>query len=387
MQPNGVPEIGELKRLIRELIDSSPDALQTLTTRSTLAKLEAQLGMEKGRMCDPKRREKPDSAWNFGSVCITEVLEDMLDENPQLVEQLDAAGAPDAACAGGPSTTKKPVTSSPGSGRRRRAEGAPKRPLSAFQLFSQQKTAALKKEGVSLDSLPATVKKLWEEVAADERSAMEEEAQGRKRKYEADLAEFKARSTDETPKGKTGSPPRKLQLYNYWLKSLDEESKGSKAELAARWKAVTVEEKAKLRKEMEAANADEKRRSAKRPRLEVPSEPTVKLPEPRTPAITYYIQDKRAKDAALEFLKQEGDAAPGLPQVRAQMRRKWAELADDDPMKVEMLAKEREDEQRYSREMLEVSGSAATEEDDPFGGHGDTDSESSGGTPTRIVLD
>eukprot|EP00756_Hemistasia_phaeocysticola_P003177 Hpha_TRINITY_DN12105_c0_g1::TRINITY_DN12105_c0_g1_i1::g.82054::m.82054 len=90
-----LPSKDTIKEKLRVIIEGTPRALTTLTTRMALAKVEEMLTMKAGTLTSTKFGER--KGYDYGQSIVTEFLEEMFDQNPNVIQETDITGAPQPA--------------------------------------------------------------------------------------------------------------------------------------------------------------------------------------------------------------------------------------------------------------------------------------------------
>jgi len=147
-------------------------------------------------------------------------------------------------------------------GRKKKEEGGPKRPTSAFMYFSKERRPELKKAnpGLSFGELGKLVGKEWKETSDSAKKSFEKQAEQDRARYADDKSKHadegggapktKAKAKKSGPKG-----PRSAFMYFSQEKRIELKAANSSLsfgdlgkEVGKAWKAATDSEKAKFQK-------------------------------------------------------------------------------------------------------------------------------------------
>ncbi|GAA5979303.1 hypothetical protein JCM11641_001988 [Rhodosporidiobolus odoratus] len=105
----------------------------------------------------------------------------------------------------------KPRATKASGGKAKKDPNAPKRPLSAYMIFTQDERPKLKEEqpDVKFGEVGKILGARWKELDADEKKPWEEKAKVAKAKYEKEKAAYDAENPSEKPASKPKKAPAK----------------------------------------------------------------------------------------------------------------------------------------------------------------------------------
>ncbi|KAL6628032.1 high mobility group box domain-containing protein, partial [Neocallimastix sp. 'constans'] len=107
----------------------------------------------------------------------------------------------------------------PNKRKRQKEEGAPKRPISSYMFFSQDKRNEVKSKNpdATFSEIGKITGNLWKNASAEEKEKYERKAKEDKERYRREMEEFEKRkkattnSSQSTKSSKSGNPKKKVK--------------------------------------------------------------------------------------------------------------------------------------------------------------------------------